>query len=376
MSRIYLSPPDVRPLEKELITAAIESGWIAPVGPDLDRFERDVAAAAGVSHAVGLASGTAALHLALIEAGVTRGDVVLMSTFTFVATANAVSYVGAEPVFVDSDQSTWNLSPELLAEELSARARVGRLPKACIVVDLYGQCADYDRIIGTLDEFGVILIEDAAEALGATYRNQPAGAFGHSAVVSFNGNKIITTSGGGMFLCNDRGRADRVRHLATQARKPVSHYEHVELGFNYRLSNLLAAFGRGQLATLPERISRRKEIRDRYEAALRGVPGVQFQPVADYGDPNWWLTCITVDPVVADCSADEMRRHLEDADIESRPLWKPMHLQPLFAHSSRRVDGTAERLFSTGLCLPSGSSMTDEELERVLSQILDYAPTV
>jgi len=241
MGRIYLSPPDVRQLERELVNAALDSNWVAPVGPDLDAFEREVAIATGVHAAVGLTSGTAALHLAMLELGITTGHSVFVSTFTFAATANAVAYVGATPVFIDCDALTWNMSPDLVAEELGRRARHGTLPKAAIVVDLYGQCADYDRLLPLFAEYGIPVVEDAAEALGATYRGQRAGSFGICGVMSFNGNKIITCSGGGMLLCHDQTLASRARHLATQARGPYPYYEHNEIGYNYRLSNILAA---------------------------------------------------------------------------------------------------------------------------------------
>jgi dTDP-4-amino-4,6-dideoxygalactose transaminase len=375
MGRIYLSPPDVRDLERHLILAAIDSNWIAPVGPDLDAFEEEIAFATDVAHAVGVTSGTAALHLAVHEMGVGPGDEVLVSTLAFAACANAVRYMGAQPVFVDSDPATWTISVELTEEELDTRARTGQLPKAAIVVDIYGQCADYDRLLPLFERYAVPVIEDAAEALGATYRGRPAGSFGRCGVLSFNGNKIVTASSGGMFLCQDPMLAARVRHLATQAREPVVHYEHKEVGFNYRLSNLLAAFGRGQLAALEERIKRRRQVNTAYRQALAEVPGIGFMPIADYGQPNYWLTCITIDPDVAGTNPELLRQHLERTNIESRPTWKPLHLQPAFADAPRRVDGTSEKVFDRGLCLPSGSGMTDEQLERVISGLLDGIPT-
>jgi dTDP-4-amino-4,6-dideoxygalactose transaminase len=373
MSRIYLSPPDVRHLEREFLLAAMDSGWAAPAGPDLAAFERETAQVCCVTQAVALSSGTSALHLALHQLGVSSGDSVLVSTFTFAASGNAVKYVGADPVFVDSDAATWNLSPDLVAEELTTGARTGSLPKAAVIVDLYGQCADYDRLRPLLAEYGIPVIEDAAEALGATYRGRPAGSLGDVGVLSFNGNKVITTSGGGMLLCDDERFARRIRHLATQARAPAPHYEHVEVGFNYRLSNLLAAFGRGQLATLDDRIARRRQINECYRAGLAGIAGVEFMPIAPYGEPNWWLTCVTIDPKVAGFSAEALRLHLEAANIEARSTWKPMHLQPVFADAPARVDGTAERLFRNGLCLPSGSAMTAGQLERVVERVLELA---
>lgn len=369
--RIYLSGPDVRSAERELLLAALDSGWVAPVGPDLDAFEVEVAAVGGRAHGVGLSSGTAALHLALLELGVRPGDEVLVSTFTFAATANAVAYCGATPVFIDSEADTWNLSPDLLEAELAARRASGRLPAAAIVVDLYGQCADYERIQPILAAYGIPLIEDAAEAIGASFDGKPAGSFGDVGVFSFNGNKLITTSGGGMLITDDEVFASRTRHLATQAREPAAHYEHTEIGYNYRLSNLLAAFGRGQLRTLAERIARRGEIRSAYAATFAEVPGAALNPIAPGHESNNWLTCVTFDPAVCDVGPDDLRLHLEQRNIEARPVWKPMHLQPVFAEAPRCVDGTSEGLFRRGLCLPSGSAMTESDLARVVEAITD-----
>lgn len=375
MKRIYLSPPDVRAAERERLLAALDSGWVAPAGPDLDAFETELAALCEVRHAVGLSSGTAALHLALLLAGVRPGDDVLVPTLTFAATANAVTYVGARPCFVDSEAATWNLSPELLAAELAARRARGALPAAVITVDLYGQCADHDVIVPLCEELGIPVIEDAAEALGATWGGARAGSFGRYGVLSFNGNKLITTSGGGALLCDDAHDAERARYLATQARRPEVHYEHTEVGFNYRLSNLLAAFGRGQLTTLAERIERRREIRGAYAAVVAGVPGVALAPVDSRGSTNAWLTCATFDPADAPATAEQVRQALEAEDIESRPVWKPMHRQPVYAENPARLDGTSDRLFATGLCLPSGSSMTDADLDRVLGALANVLAT-
>jgi len=365
MSRIYLSAPDVRGAERDQVLEAIESNWVAPAGPALDAFERDVAAVTGVPEAVGLSSGTAALHLALLLAGIGSGDEVLVPTLTFVASANVVGYTGATPVFIDSDPRSWCLSPELVAEELAERAKTGRLPAAVIAVDLYGHCADYDPLLAICANYGVSIVEDAAEALGASYHGRPAGSFGGFGVVSFNGNKIITTSSGGMLLCHDEASAVRARKLSAQAREPAIHYEHLESGFNYRLSNLLAAFGRGQLQTLPERIERRHQIHERYCNALGDAPGVRFLEPPDYGTSNYWLTCVTLDPSVTP-GREAVRLALEAIDVESRPTWKPMHLQPLYASAPARIDGTAARVFERGLCLPSGSGMTDDDLDRVI----------
>ncbi len=367
--RIWLSPPDVRAPERASLLAAVDSGWVAPVGPDLDAFEAELAERCGVPHAVALSSGTAALHLALLQAGVGLGDEVLVPTVTFAATANAVTYCGARPCFIDADPVTWQMSPALLAVELAERRERGARPAAVITVDLYGACADYDAILALCDEYEVPVVEDAAEALGATFGGRPAGSFGVAGVLSFNGNKIITTSSGGALLCHDRGAAARARYLATQARGPAVHYEHTEVGFNYRLSNLLAAFGRGQLATLDERIARRRAIQARYREALAGVAGVAFPANDPGGTTNAWLTCITLEPGVAALQPDELRIELEARNIETRPLWKPMHAQPVFQRHPARLNGTAERLFATGLCLPSGSGMSDDDLERVVEAV-------
>ena len=368
-NRIWLSPPDVREPERKLLLAALDSGWVAPTGPDVFAFEAELAERCGTAHAVAVSSGTAALHLGLLLAGVGPGDEVLVPTLTFVASANAVVYCGAHPVFIDSDPATWNISPELLAAELAERRRTGRLPAAVVTVDLYGQCADYDAILPMCDELEIPVVEDAAEAIGATWAGRPAGSFGRFGVLSFNGNKVITTSGGGALLTDDADAAARATYLAAQARQPTVHFEHSEVGFNYRLSNLLAAFGRGQLLSLDERIDRRRHIRRRYQEALAGVPGLAFGPDDARGESNAWLTCITLDPGVAPCAPEDLRGHLEGHDIESRPVWKPMHAQPVYTGAPARLDGTADRLFATGLCLPSSSGMSDGDLDRVLAAL-------
>ncbi len=373
-SRIFLSAPDIRQPEKDLLMAAVESGWAAPAGPDLAAFETEIAATCAVGHAVGLASGTAALHLALHALGVGTGDDVIVSTFTFAATANAVTYVGAAPVFVDSEASSWNLSPDLLEATLAERSRAGRLPAAVIAVDLYGQPADYRRIEPICAEYGVPLIEDAAESIGSELDGRPAGSFGRVAALSFNGNKLITTSGGGMLVGADEALIERVRFLSTQAKEPAPHYEHHEVGFNYRLSNLLAAFGRGQLATLGDRISRRRGFFDQYVQAFGDRVGedVIFQPEVEGGFCNRWLTCALVDPARAGFTAEDLRLHLEADAIEARPTWKPMHQQRSFAGAYGHLDGTSDRLFAQGICLPSGSGMTDDDFDRVLGSIAAF----
>lgn len=369
MSRIYLSPPHMGPDERNLLIEAFDSNWIAPLGPHVDAFEQELASRIGVAHAAALSSGTAAIHLALRILGVGAGDEVITSTLTFSATANPIVYQGATPVFVDSSRDTWNMDPALLAEELDACARRGRLPKAVIAVDLYGQCADHDGIANACAKYGVPLVEDAAEALGASYRGRPAGSLGAMGVFSFNGNKIITTSGGGMLVSDRKDWIDRARYLATQARDPAAHYQHSTVGFNYRMSNLLAAVGRGQLRVLDERVRRRREVNAYYRRTLGALSGIGFMPEASYGTSNCWLTCITIDPERFGATTEDVRLRLGAEDIEARPVWKPMHLQPVFA-GCRSVGGdVAASLFERGLCLPSGSSLTDADLERVASVV-------
>ena len=369
MTRIFLSPPDVGDLERRFLMDAFDSNWLAPLGPHVDAFEREFAAIVGVRHAVALSSGTAALHLSLLALGIGEGDEVLVSTLTFAATANAVKYVGANPVFIDASPATWTLDPDLVEQELEDRARQRRLPSALIAVDLYGQCCDYPRIEAACERYGVPLVEDAAEALGASYQGRAAGTFGRCAAFSFNGNKIITTSAGGMLVSQSRTLIEHARHLATQAREPVPHYEHSKIGFNYRMSNLLAAVGRAQLQTLEDKINRRRAIRLRYERELSPLGGLEFLGEAPDGRSNNWLTCLTVDPDVFGASAEQIRVHLESRGIESRPVWKPMHLQPVFRDCLVRGGTVAGRLFTTGLCLPSGSSLSDAEQGEVIAAI-------
>jgi dTDP-4-amino-4,6-dideoxygalactose transaminase len=371
-ARIYLSPPELTGRELALLGDAVASGWIAPLGPHVDAFEAETAGRVDMAHAVALSSGTAALHLALLALGIGPGDTVWTSTLTFAATANAIAYAGATPVFVDSDRTSWNLDPGLLAEQLDRAARGDapsgptRLPRALIGVDLYGQCADWDPIIAACRRHGVAVIEDAAEALGATYRGRPAGSLGDLSILSFNGNKIITTSGGGMLLAAQKAWADRARYLATQAREPVRHYEHKEIGYNYRLSNLLAAVGRAQLADLDRRVAARRAIQARYRAALGDVPGWSFMPEASFGRATFWLTCATIDPGAAGETRDDVIDRLAAADIEARPVWKPLHLQPAFAGAPVLRGQVAGELFRDGICLPSGSALDPRDQDRVI----------
>jgi pyridoxal phosphate-dependent aminotransferase EpsN len=367
MKRIYLSPPHMGPDERDLVRETFDSNWIAPLGPQVDAFEREVADYVGVREAAALSSGTAALHLALRLLQLEPGDEVLCSTLTFSASANPIVYEGGKPVFIDSDRATWNMNPELLWAELQACALRGRLPRAVIVVDLYGQCADYDRILPMCAAYGVPVIEDAAEALGADYRGKQAGSFGTMGVFSFNGNKIITTSGGGMLVADDPDLTAQARFLAQQARDPAPHYQHSELGFNYRLSNVLAAIGRGQLRMLPNRVAARRLVNAYYREALADLPGIEFMPQASYGRSNCWLTCLTIQPERFGASREDVRLALEAEYIEGRPVWKPLHLQPVFADCRARGGSVAEDIFEHGLCLPSGSALAIDDLKRIVN---------
>lgn len=370
--RIYLSPPDVGGLEEEYLIAALRSGWVAPLGPEVDAFEAELADRTGVAHGVALSSGTAGLHLGLLALGVGPGDVVVTSTMTFAATANAIVYTGAEPYFVDADLATGNMSPELLEQALVRLRDAGEPVAAIVPVDLLGKAVDYTAIEEIAARHGVPVLADAAESLGATHRGRAAGSFGRASVLSFNGNKIMTTSGGGMLLTDDVDLAARVRYLATQARQPVVHYEHTEIGYNYRLSNLLAALGRAQLSRLDTMIARRRDLRDRYKARFAEVAGVTVFGAENDEEDNVWLTSIIIDEAVTGWSPSELSAALTAADIESRPLWKPMHLQPVFAGARGEITGTSEQLFRTGLTLPSGSALDDAQRERVFAAIDDF----
>jgi dTDP-4-amino-4,6-dideoxygalactose transaminase len=364
--RIYLSPPHLSGREIELLRETVESNWIAPLGPQVDAFERELAEVVDVPNALALSSGSAALHLALVVLGIGAGDEVACSSFTFSSSANAIVYAGATPVFVDSDQATWTMDTGLLARTLAERPKI----RAVVAVDLYGQCCDYDALNEICERHGVTLVQDAAESLGSSYRGRPAGGQGALAGFSFNGNKIITTSGGGMLVSSNAGWIDHARKLSTQAREPAPHYEHTEIGFNYRLSNLLAAVGRAQLERLPERVESRRRINRRYRELLAGAPGISFMPEAAHGRSNCWLTCIVVDPEAAGTDRERIRLALEAEDIESRPLWKPMHLQPVYRDAPMVGGAVSASLFERGLCLPSGSALTDAEQERVVGILL------
>ncbi|MGD2101032.1 MAG: aminotransferase class I/II-fold pyridoxal phosphate-dependent enzyme [Acidimicrobiia bacterium] len=369
MSRTYLSPPDLAASDRVAINRALDGGWIAPLGPEVDAFEEELAEVTGRAHGVALSSGTAALHLALLLNDIGPGDRVLVSTLTFSATANAIRYTGAEPVFIDSDADTWNIDPSLLATALADGDYA-----ACLPVDIYGQCADYGEIEPLCVDRGVPVIEDAAEALGARYRDRPAGSFGGVAALSFNGNKIITTSGGGALVTDDEDWAGRARFLATQARDPAPHYQHSEIGYNYRMSNVLAALGRSQLSDLDRRVGIRREHNAVYREQLGDLPGVEFMPEAEGHFSTFWLTCLTVDPKAAGVDREQIRLHLETYDIESRPAWKPMHLQPVFADCKSYGGDVSARLFENGLCIPSGSTLTPADQQRVIDCFREVFP--
>jgi len=373
--RIYLSPPHMSGLEQAYVADVFASNWVAPLGPHVDAFEREFCAAVDARHAVALSSGTAALHLALQLLGVGRGDEVLVSTLTSAASVNPIVYLGGTPVFIDSERESWNMDPALLEEALASRARRGRLPRAVVLVHLYGQSANLDAIIGICDHYGVPLLEDAAESLGASHRRGIPGSFGKAGIFSFNGNKIITTSGGGMLVSNDAALIEHARKLATQARDPAPHYEHSEIGYNYRMSNVLAAIGRAQLATLDERVTARRRNFEAYQAAFADVPGIDFMPEAPWGTHTRWLTTVTIDPEQLGVDREQIRVAMEAEDIETRPVWKPMHLQPVFADRECVGGAVAEDLFERGLCLPSGSNLTPVDLERITETIKQITST-
>ncbi|ANE03077.1 DegT/DnrJ/EryC1/StrS family aminotransferase [Corynebacterium crudilactis] len=372
--QIYMSKPDVTELEEKAVLKAIRSGWVAPTGPDLTAFEEEMAQRVGVKHAVALGSGTAGLHLGLLSLGVGPDSVVVTSTMTFAATANAISYTGATPYFIDADPVSGNMDTDLLLEALNELREQGIKVSAVVPVDLLGKAVDYTTIESICAEFGIPLLADAAESLGASHKGKKAGSFGSASVVSFNGNKIMTTSGGGMLLTDDKDIADRVRYLSTQARQPVVHYEHIDIGYNYRLSNILAALGRAQLTRLDSMITKRKHWRERYRDLFGKIRGVEIFGGEDSED-NYWLTSIIVNSTVAGSTASELQDALKQENIESRPLWKPMHLQPVFEGLQGKINGTSQSMFENGLTLPSGSGMTEDQFERVLKVISNHFQT-
>lgn len=372
-ARLYLSPPHATGNELARLAEALASNWIAPVGPQLDAFEDRFAQCVGVDHALAVTSGTAALHLALRHLDLQPGDEVICPTLTFCASANPIVYERAQPVFIDSDSATWSLDPNLLEEELADAARRGKRPRAVIAVDLFGQSADLDALGQVAAKYEIPVIEDAAEALGATYKGRPAGSSAWASFFSLNGNKIITTSGGGMLCSNDAAFIDRARFLATQARDPAPHYQHSVIGYNYRMSNLLAAVGLAQLEQLSDRVAARRRVFDRYRRRLGLLPGLTLMPEAHYGRSARWLTVVRIDPFRFGATAEQVRLALERHNIEARPVWKPLHRQPVFADCRCRGGRVADAIFATGLCLPSGSAMTEADVDRVVRCILAAA---
>jgi len=367
--RLFLSPPHMSGRELDYVREAFASNYVAPAGPMLEAFEASLAAYTGIPHVVAVSSGTAAIHLALKALALTRGDEIWASTLTFIGSVGPAIQEGLVPVFLDADPQSWTMDTALLAEELRKAAKSGRLPKAVIPTDIYGQSCDLDRIVALCDEHGVPVICDSAEAMGARYKDRHAGEGGFATVFSFNGNKIITTSGGGALASRDAKVIEHARYLATQARAPVVHYEHSDVGFNYRMSNICAAIGLGQLEVLDQRVARRRRIFDLYRERLHDLPGLSFMPEAGYGRSTRWLTVILIDQTQFGASRETVRLQLEAVNIESRPVWKPMHMQPVF-RQARHVGGKiAEELFEKGLCLPSGSQMSDDQIDRVAETI-------
>lgn len=371
--RVWLSSPHLGDEETAFVEEAFRTNWIAPLGPHVDGFERELAAYAGIGHAAALSSGTAAIHLGLLLLGVQPGDTVFCSSLTFVGSCNPILYCGARPVFIDSEPGSWNMSPQALERAFAWAKRENRLPRCVVLVNLYGQSADMDALLPICERYGVAVLEDAAESLGATYKGRASGTFGRVGVYSFNGNKIITTSGGGMLVSDDAQLVARARKLATQARDPAPHYEHTEVGFNYRMSNVLAGIGRGQLRVLDQRVERRRAVFETYRQAFADLADLQWMPEAQGMRSTRWLTCLLLQGADAAERRDHVLRSLERHSIEARPVWKPMHLQPLyrdapyFAHGEG--DDVCARLFAHGLCLPSGSNMPDEQLARVIGHL-------
>ncbi|HDR3886981.1 TPA: aminotransferase class I/II-fold pyridoxal phosphate-dependent enzyme [Bacillus cereus] len=372
--RIYLSSPHMSGNEQKYIKDAFDSNWIAPLGPNVDEFERELASFVGVKGGAAVSSGTAAIHLALRLLNVQKGDTVFCSSFTFVASANPIVYLGAEPVFIDSEPETWNMSPQALALALHDADKAGKLPKAVILVHLYGQSAKLDEILSLCNHYDVPIIEDAAESLGSTYKGKASGTFGRFGVYSFNGNKIITTSGGGMLVSDDVEALERARFLATQAKDPAAHYEHSEVGYNYRMSNILAGIGRGQLEVLEDRVRARKSIYKRYYEALSLMPGFYFMPELENTRSNRWLTALTIDEKESGIFIGKVLSTLAEENIEARPMWKPLHIQSLFKkkkyYPHSKNEDVSQRLFQSGICLPSGSNMLVEDQQRVIQGVL------
>lgn len=372
-NRIFLSPPHLSGNEQKYIDEAFETNWVAPLGPNVDAFEKEIANYVGVSEAVAVSSGTAAIHLALCLLKVKKGDTVFCSSLTFIASANPIIYQGAEPVFIDSEPETWNMSPQALEQAFQDASHENKLPKAVIVVNLYGQSAKMDEIMSICSRYNVPIIEDAAESLGATYKGKASGTFGLFGIYSFNGNKIITTSGGGMIISNDQEAMSKARFLATQSRDPAPYYQHSQIGFNYRMSNILAGIGRGQLEVLSKRVEERRRIFEQYNKELAHIPGIYFIPELKDTQSNRWLTALIIKEKEAGVTAGEVIDALIKENIEARPVWKPLHLQPIFDdlryYPHRKNESVSDRLFEQGLCLPSGSNMAFNDQMRVIKCI-------
>lgn len=372
---VYLSPPHMSGNEQKYIQDAFDSNWIAPLGPNVDQFEKEVASSVGVKGAVAVNSGTAAIHLALRLLGVGPGDTVFCSTLTFVASANPILYLGAKPVFIDSEPDTWNMSPQALERALKDAKADSALPKAILVVHLYGQISKMDEILNICNKFSVPVIEDAAESLGSTYKGRAGGTMGEFGIYSFNGNKIITTSGGGMLVSNNQHALDKARFWATQAKDNADHYEHSEIGFNYRMSNILAGIGRAQLEVLEHRVQSRRLIFNQYKFYLSGLPGITFMSELENSFSNRWLTSLLIDESQGVSKCD-LLNFLHEANIEARHVWKPLHLQPLFKGTAyyphNEDEHVAVELFEKGICLPSGSGMTKGQQAKVINRILDF----
>ncbi len=366
-NKIWLSPPHMGGDELKYVKEAFDTNWIAPLGPHVDAFEDEICDYLDVKYATALSSGTAAIHLALIMIGVKSGDEVICQSMTFSASANPIVYQQATPVFVDSEKETWNMDPDLLEFAINDRLKKGKKPKAVIVVHLYGQSAKLNEIISICNKYNIPIIEDAAEALGSEYFGKKLGTFGDFGILSFNGNKIITTSGGGMLINRDNELNDKTKFLSTQARDDAPHYEHSHIGYNYRMSNILAAIGRGQLKVLQKRINEKRKTFNFYKNHFAQLPGVEFQPELKDSISNKWLTALTINPKVAGTNREIIRKAMEKNNIDSRPLWKPMHLQPIFKGAPKYVNGVSEDLFNNGLCLPSGTSLNESDLNRICS---------
>ena len=370
MSRVWLSSPHMGENEKKYVEEAFSTNWVAPLGPNVDFFEKQLSEYVGVNAAVSLNSGTAALHLALSLLGINKGDVVLCQSFTFAASAFPIVYCGAEPVFIDSESDTWNIDPQLLEQAIEDQLQKGKKIAAIVVVHLYGMPAKMNELIAISEKYGISIIEDAAEALGSRYYDKACGSFGKAGILSFNGNKIITTSGGGALLSNDENLIAKTRHVSAQAKDPAPYYLHTQVGFNYRLSNICAGIGRGQMEVLPERIEKRRRIFEQYKQGLGGVEGVLFLEEPNGFFSNRWLTTIVFEETHFKLGTIEiLRQYLETLNIESRPLWKPLHQQPVFANCQSYNNGVSDRLFASGLCLPSGSNLLEPIIDNVITEI-------